>query len=348
MTNILLCSDIKPISHVHPDFLSAFEEYASKSQSIKIASGYISTDSIVHMRNYLEQLKLHYCELLVGMHHFDGITKPQYDSLVNLNKFLRTSDLGQAAMFTAFPFHGKMYLFSKRNAPFAALIGSSNITALEGTRQFEIDIAIEQPDILMELEKLYEKLRPATKPVHEWTPGQFKDSGNLLSGCKGVEKIPDEQKNAVWATASSEKFSIPLKSTPKSNLNPFFGKGRENMRTHIVRPRPWYEVELIVPKSITSQPGYPNKETTDGKVITVFTDDGWKFKCKISGDYSKNFRSEEDLKTLGRWIKGRLEYNGVLIPGNPVTDETLKAYGRNTIDLIGTSVPDVWLLRSCQ
>ena len=39
----------------------------------------------------------------------------------------------------------------------------------------------------------------------------------------------------------------------------------------------------------------------------VFTDDGWKFRCKTSGDHAKNFRSEDNLEILGTWIKGRME-----------------------------------------
>ncbi len=44
------------------------------------------------------------------------------------------------------------------------------------------------------------------------------------------------------------------------------------------------------PKNVTSQEGYPQSKTEDA-VFTVITDDGWSFKCKVSGDYSKNFRS---------------------------------------------------------
>ncbi len=81
----------------------------------------------------------------------------------------------------------------------------------------------------------------------------------------------------------------------------FFGKGRE-AKNGLVKPRHWYEVELIVPKNITEQNGYP-KAKTDDAIFDVITDDGWSFKCKVSGDYSKNFRSEGDLKILGKWLK---------------------------------------------
>lgn len=65
---------------------------------------------------------------------------------------------------------------------------------------------------------------------------------------------------------------------------------------------------------------------------------------KVSGDCSKNFRSEGDLKILGKWLKGRLENAGVLSVGDPVTAETLKRYGRSTFTLTKTTRPGIWFL----
>ena len=79
-------------------------------------------------------------------------------------------------------------------------------------------------------------------------------------------------------------------------------------------------------------------------IFDVITDDGWSFKCKVSGDYSKNFRSEGDLKILGKWLKGRLENAGVLKVGDPVTKETLDLYGRNTFTLTKTNKTGIWYL----
>ena len=86
------------------------------------------------------------------------------------------------------------------------------------------------------------------------------------------------------------------------------------------------------------------KEKTDDAIFDVITDDGWSFKCKVSGDYSKNFRSEGDLKILGKWLKGRLENAGVLKVGDPVTKETLELYGRDTFTLTKTIRPGIWYL----
>ena len=341
----LLCPNIRPITHTHQDFLSRFEELASQSDSLRIASGYISTDSIVHLRHYVHQLRLSNCELLVGMHYFDGITKPEFEALGDFDYYLRSNALGEIDVFTAFPYHGKLYLFQKNSTNFAALLGSSNLSAIEHRRQFEIDAEISSRALLEDLNNLYDQFKAkATKPIDSWNPAKFKETSGFLAGCTGVTRMDDSQKSQLWSTASALSFDIPVKSTPKSNLNAFFGRGRENTRTGVIRPRPWYEVELIVPKRITAMRGYPVKRSDLGRVITVFTDDGWSFRSKISGDYSKNFRSADDLKTLGLWIKGRLENKGVLKVGEPVTRETLRQYGRDTIRLTATNVPDVWLL----
>ncbi|WP_265757359.1 restriction endonuclease PLD domain-containing protein [Avibacterium sp. 21-586] len=113
----------------------------------------------------------------------------------------------------------------------------------------------------------------------------------------------------------------------------------EKTKGDLLNPRPWYEVEIIVPSDITNKDGYPYHET-----FMVITDDGWKFQCKTSGDYAKNLRSENDLKTLGKWIKGRLEISGCLKTGEKITRETLDQYGNHFFTLRSTDVPDLWLL----
>lgn len=133
---------------------------------------------------------------------------------------------------------------------------------------------------------------------------------------------------------------MTLKTQRKSLLNVYFGKGRENTRTGLVRPRPWYEAEIIVSNTITQQDGYPRDS-----IFTVITDDGYSFEVKTQGDYSKNFRSTGGgLSTLGAWIKGRMENAGVLKVGQFIDESILDAYGRKDIELIATDDENVWLL----
>ena len=124
---------------------------------------------------------------------------------------------------------------------------------------------------------------------------------------------------------------------PQSNLNTFFGKGRENKSTGKVIPRDWYEVELIVDKKTSDNPIYPK-----GNFI-AHTDDGLTFACETQGANYKNFRSKDDLRILGRWIKGKLEKSGVLKLLEPVTSQTLQAYGRDYIRLYQLSNSEYYL-----
>ena len=124
---------------------------------------------------------------------------------------------------------------------------------------------------------------------------------------------------------------------PQSNLNTFFGKGRENKSTGKVIPRDWYEVELIVDKKTSDNPIYPKGD------FIVHTDDGLTFACQTQGANHKNFRSKDDLTILGRWIKGKLEKSGVLKQFEPVTIQTIKAYGRDYIRLYKLSNSEYYL-----
>ena len=175
----------------------------------------------------------------------------------------------------------------------------------------------------------------------------FKEKNGLLEGHEFVEKISRDKLTDCISSLTEVSFDIPLtrdgEVPQRSNLNVYFGEGRKSKSTGLIIPRHWYETELIVPKMITSLDGYP-KANTPSAVFDVITDDGWKFKCKVSGDFSKNLRSEGDLKILGKWIKGRLENNGVLEVMKPVTQDTFTKYGRSSIRMTQTTTPNLWYL----
>lgn len=185
----------------------------------------------------------------------------------------------------------------------------------------------------------------AAKNISELKIDNFKKINKLLEGHEHVEVLSDAEVLNVQNNVTATSFEVPLKGAeiaPQSNLNAFFGKGREG-KNGLVKPRHWYETELIVSSKVTRRSGYPQART-DSAVFDVITDDGFKFTCKVSGDYSKNFRSENDLKILGKWIKGRLENAGALSVGQPVTEETFRKYGRNSFTLTKTREPNLWFL----
>jgi hypothetical protein len=344
----LLYSKIKPCEYDNSSFGEAFESGVVNSDSIKIATGYVTEDSLLELKSillfYNEKNKTKTCSLVIGMHGREGFTRAQYDAAIELATFLKEKDIGSVRVCTAFKFHGKTYVFAKDGSavPVSAMMGSSNLGNILDNRQWEVDALLTEKGVLSELDVLHNELVvKASTDILDWPkPETFIEMPDLLKDRIDVEKAEDEEYRKIESTVTDRVFDLPLKTEAKSNLNTYFGKGRLATSTGAIRPRHWYEVELIVPIEITTADGYPKRDS----IIRVYTDDGWRFSCKIQGDYGKNFRSEGDLKTLGRWIKGRLERAGCLKVGQPVTKEVLDKYGRHTISLKETSDPEVWLL----
>ncbi|MBW2045511.1 MAG: NgoFVII family restriction endonuclease [Deltaproteobacteria bacterium] len=344
----LLTSNIPPLKTENRDFASCFEELIQQTDHLRIATGYVSADAMTELKKIIEANERPTLELLIGMHYYEGFSRVQYDAAVYLDEFLQDKDMGGVKVATVFKFHGKLYSFQKNNTAFAGILGSSNLNCiLQGHRNYETDLLVTDVGVLKQLDALVSQLcnRVGTS-LQEISEIKIIESNTLLEDHDRVEAVAKETLASIWASRSDVIFPLPIKGdeAPNSNLNAFFGRGRVNQRG-FVKPRHWYEVEVIVPKSITDhgkypKAGYPNRES----VITVYTDDGWRFNCKISGQNSKNFRSEDDLKILGKWLKGRLENSGSLKIGEPVTDAVLQHYGRNTIDLIATDDPQIWLL----
>lgn len=331
-----------PVSREGKGFPEYFREGVQSAEQVVIAVGYVSEESVAELKSLLEASAVTSFKLLVGMHFFEGITRQQYQALELLQDYLDKESLGEVYVSTVCKYHGKVYLFAGPDC--SSAVGSSNLDGiLEGRRVCEADVFIEDAEWTREAMSSINNLIAAIgTPLREWRPESFAEKSAPLEGQEGVEKISQELVREFQPSGVS--FELPLKGddATRSNLNTYFGEGRRDARG-IVKPRHWYEVELIVPNSVTSQPAYPQAGAQDS-TLTVVTDDGWKFNCKISGQASKNFRSEGDLRVLGKWIKGRLEQAGVLKVGEPVTDQTLEDYGRATVTLTKTTDSDIWLL----
>lgn len=345
----LLFSNYPPMKTGYKTFSDTFYGLIPQTSKLDIAVGYVSSDALIELQKTIElNSNIRTLNLIVGMHYFDRFTKLQYDAAMHLNDFLTSNQLGGVRLVHAFRFHGKLYSYSSDAGPFAGIIGSNNLSSIVdgGVRVYESSVLLRDAVSAKQMNDFISRLmQTSTKNIAELEIDTFNDENALLDGQEFVEKVSPQKLAAAMCAKTDTAFEIPIKPyevSPHSNLNVFFGKGRES-KNGLVKPRHWYEVELIVPKSVTSQPGYPQSQT-DNAVFTVITDDGWSFKCKVSGDYSKNFRSEGDLKILGKWLKGRLENAGVLTVGTPVTADTLNRYGRNSFTLTQTTMPGVWFL----
>ena len=343
-----LFSNYLPMKTSCKTFSDAFYDLIPKATDLDIAVGYITSDSLIELQKTFELNNLHTLNLTIGMHYLERFTKLEYNAAISLNKFLLENKCGEVRLVTPFRYHGKLYSYSDESGAFAGIIGSNNLSSIVegGTRIYESSVIFDDKPSAGEMKGFIKKLvQTSTDNIQDLNIDDFKEVNPLLEGHELVKRVDPQKLRTLMYARTSTSFDIPIKGfevSPQSNLNVFFGKGRES-KNGLVKPRHWYEVELIVPKKITTQPGYPQSKTDEAEFMVV-TDDGWSFKCKISGDYSKNFRSDGDLKILGKWLKGRLENAGVLKVGEPVTEETLKKYGRNTFTLTKTNSSGLWFL----
>lgn len=344
-----LFSNYPPLKTECKTFSDAFYEFIPQTSKLDIAVGYVTSDSLIELQKIIElNTNLRILNLVIGMHYFEHFTKLQYDTAIHLNKFLLDNRMGEVRLVNAFRYHGKLYSYGNIAGPFAGIVGSNNLNGIVGSgiRIYESSVLFRDFESAKHINEFISQLiKTSTKNISELEIDTFNNENALLDGHEYVNKVSPQKLIDIMSARTATTFEIPIKpyeKSPHSNLNVFFGKGRES-KNGLVKPRHWYEVELIVPSDVTSQPGYP-QGLTDNAVFTVITDDGWSFKCKVSGDNSKNFRSEGDLKILGKWLKGRLENAGVLTVGSPVTEETLNKYGRSSFTLTQTTIQGVWFL----
>ena len=343
-----LFSNYPPVKTKCRIFSDAFYDYVSCCDTIDIAVGYITSDSLVELQKIAELNPNKRINLTIGMHYFDLFTKAEYNASNELNKYLMSEGRGEVRLVTPFRFHGKLYSYSNNNTPIACMIGSNNLSSIVegGARNYEASVLLDDPVSSNEIKCFIEQLvSSSTDNIESLEINSFKKGKSPLEGQEYVEKVSDAERIECASALTTTSFDIPIKPfevSAKSNMNVFFGKGREG-KNGLVKPRHWYEIEVIVSKDITQKPGYPDSRDNSGP-FDVITDDGWKFKCYVGGDYNKNFRSDNDLKILGRWLKGRLEESGVLQVGQPVKQQTLNEYGRSSFKLTKTTKQNLWYL----
>ena len=340
-----LLSNYSPFQTGCKSFLDVFYEYFSKSTQIDIAVGYITADSLAELQKLAEINENHIINLTIGMHYYDLFSRNEYNAAMKLNQFLRNENRGEVRLVTPFRFHGKLYSYSKDGQPIAGIVGSDNLSSITDSRAkaYEASVLFDDRDSVKEINSIIKSLvKSSTDNIDALTIETFKKGSPPLENQEHVEKLSDNDRLKYMNARTDLTFNIPLKAAEKSNLNAFFGKGRE-CSNGLIKPRHWYETEVIVSKEITSQTGYPESREKAGS-FDVVTDDGWKFKCYVGGTNKKNFRSDGDLKILGRWLKGRLEEKGVLQSGEPVIEETFRQYGRDNFSMTKTTFPNLWYL----
>jgi len=363
----ILYSDIMPLKPANGQLtiLEQFINCIAKSDTLYIAVGYASKASLIELDRLTVQHNIKKVIVLLGMYYIEGIPEGLYHQAQELNQKWIADGIGEIRIIVNMKYHGKIYTFYKKDKPIGAIIGSNNLSFLKldatNRRQYETASFTNNADEVNTLQEFINSLKASDCSSNISDTEKMKlirEINKALVGQEFVEKVTEDTVKIYQEHQTGYKFEIPLK-VPKnrqddkmrgSNINVCYAKGRK---------RVWWETEIIVSKSIRTKNGYPLYQ----KPFMAVTDDGWRFQVWTCGDKNKNLYSKDDLKIMGRWIKGRLAAAGLVSPVNNVdedieghgviTQEMLKAYGRDTITLTKTDMTaildngdilDVWLL----
>lgn len=362
----LLYSNILPIrlEEGQQSFIQYFNEAAANSDSLEIAVGYVSKASLMELKKIVEDNRISNVCLNIGMYYLEGMPEGTYHAAVSLNEAWKRAGVGEVRIVKAFKYHGKLYTFYKKGDPVAGIIGSNNLGAIKleasNLRQYEVSAVTELPEEIEEVSKIISKLKDpnCSANIQELKVPLVREVNRALVDQEFVTKVTSDEVAAFKRNITDISFEIPLK-VPANHTDPKMRGSNVNVCYASGRKRVWWEVEMVVGKEIRDLPGYPEHQIP----FMAVTDDGWKFKAWTCGQNNKNLYSKDDLKIMGRWIKGRLVASGLVEPVNQVeadtefkgmiTGEVLEKYGRNSITLSKTTLKtttedgtemDVWLL----
>jgi hypothetical protein len=315
------------------NFFDKVESEFHSSDSVTIASGYVSLDIIKKFYHAFAKIAEEggQARLLIGMAFYEGLTSNKLTLLNSLSARLENTGTG-SGVFVSYngKYHGKLYMFGKGdNRTF--YVGSSNFSRSGLTENIECTAVINEEGVRTKLTTFVdylflEKNAVSILKADIVVPGTSEYSNKI--SLKTLDDLPRYDPATIDKTVLP-KLEFPLAQKAdkeRSNLNVYFGKGRWSRATGKVIARPWYEVELIANRKINSNPLYPKGD------FTAYTDDGFVIPMKTSGTNFKNIRSRGKLTILGQWLKGKLQKSNALLPLNPVTQDTFDVYGRDTIN----------------
>jgi phosphatidylserine/phosphatidylglycerophosphate/cardiolipin synthase-like enzyme len=290
------------------NFRDVLDKEFSNADSVAIASGYASLDVIEAFKdNFITIAKNGGdSKLLLGMAFYEGLSEKKLNLARELNKELRKYSYTSGVFVTnGRRYHGKVYQFKNNNEQ-KLYLGSSNFSSSGTQGNIECTIAVtdENQKILLNnfLNDLYsEKYSVGIHQADISIPNKNKVIQHKV---KRLWSALCKHQYDTTKLGSTAHFSLDLKrisDKEKSNLNIYFGKGRWSRANNKIKPRPWYEVELIADQNLRSHPDYPIGD------FFAFTDDNLVIPMRTQGDYHKNIRSKNSLQILGIWIKGKLE-----------------------------------------
>lgn len=315
--------------HHGGNFRDVLEYNLVTAKKVRIASGYVSLHTIQAYRTQLEDIACRYgnVQLMLGMAFYEGLSVKQLDACLDLHNSLSLHPNSGVYVAHGRRYHGKIYDFNE-GVDNRIFVGSSNFSpsGLAGNIECTVEVIdrSQKAQVNNFLDTLFDKHSEKINNVV------------INTGTKRVVSLSIDEKyrklfrHSRTINTALNKVEIDLEriaEKPSSNLNVYFGKGRENKQTGKIIPRPWYEIEIISSNDINSLPDYPKGD------FYAYTDDGLIIPMRTQGDYFKNLRSKDSLQIFGMWLKGKLEKAGVLKKYTPVTIDTLREYGNSKLTL---------------
>lgn len=357
----LLYSSISPLqADTSQETVSdAIHRLAKLSDTISIAVGYISLPSLGELDEIITTNKLSHVTLTLGMYGSDEMPERLYHAVRAYNKKWQAMHVGEIRLVRPFSFHGKLYCFIKDGKPIAVINGSANLGVIKlnhnNLRQYEVASLIEEQTEMFVTKQLIDQIsqEPISTNIANVVDLKLSAEKNLdLGNSDLAEPVTSDDVDIYRRHETNLSFILPLKvpteaerisgegsrdSCMRSNINVCYAKPRSKRKS-----RDWYEIQFTVDRSITTQPGYPEKNVP----FIVITDDGYKFKAHTTSDGNKQFNAVGDELLLGRWLKGRLVAAGLVKPVNDtmkdetlsgmITKEILDEYGRHQLRLTKT------------
>lgn len=325
--------------HHGGNFRDVLEHNLTSAKNVRIASGYMSLHTIQAYNSQLEAIARSHgnVQLMLGMAFYEGLSVKQYDACLDLHN--RLSAYPNSGVYVAHGrrYHGKIYDF-KDGINNNIFVGSSNFSpsGLAGNIECTVEITdlIQKNKVNNFLDSLFNR------------HSEKIDKVVINTGARKVVSLTVEDKyrrllkHSKIINTSLNKVELDLEriaEKPSSNLNVYFGKGRENRATGKIIPRPWYEIEIISSNDVNSLIDYPKGD------FYAYTDDGLIIPMRTQGDYFKNLRSKDSLQIFGMWLKGKLEKAGVLKKYDPVTIDTLREYGNSKLTLYKISSTEYFM-----
>lgn len=318
------------------NFRQILDEEFKNANDVTIASGYASLSIVkVYESDFVKIAKNGgVSRLLLGMAFYDGLREKQLKAVTELNEQLKGFG-NSSGVYVARGrrYHGKIYHFENQGQS-NLYVGSSNFSSsgTQGNIECTIPVSIKEEKI-----RLIEFLKDLYSPDYSTRIDKVKIPiyGKKIPILPNIQHKWDNLDKYDVSTIDKTnlpKLEFPLErivNQPKSNLNIYFGKGRQppKGRKGKIIPRAWYEAEITSSKSLTALPDYPKRD------FLAYTDDGYIIPMTTHGDYTKNLRSKGSLQIFGIWIKGKLERAGALQKYEPVTLDTLIEYGNSTLTL---------------